>query len=211
MAKDRPNYFKKAHVSKNIFVWSFLAYPLLLFLIFYVDVNINSILNAFKNYQDGTMQFVGFDNFKEFINRLTSDGDIIQISIKNSLIIYLVSLLICMPLYIFFSYLLFKKVKGHRTILFLIMAPTILSSMVFALIFKYFTLEGIGPLLSINYRNYILEDIDRTYAYMLEKGATTFWETIKGKEDFDGAGSLCHGWSALPIYYYHTLLKKGEE
>ena len=22
---------------------------------------------------------------------------------------------------------------------------------------------------------------------------------------FDNAGSLCHGWSALPIYYYHTL------
>ena len=22
---------------------------------------------------------------------------------------------------------------------------------------------------------------------------------------FDNAGSLCHDWSTLPIYYYHTL------
>lgn len=60
---------------------------------------------------------------------------------------------------------------------------------------------------SSKYKDYVLEDIDKTYSYMLEKGATTFWETIKGKDDFDGAGSLCHGWSAIAVYYYHTLLK----
>ena len=38
-------------------------------------------------------------------------------------------------------------------------------------------------------------------------GATTVWETIEGSEDFSDAGSLCHGWSALPIYYYETLDK----
>jgi hypothetical protein len=43
---------------------------------------------------------------------------------------------------------------------------------------------------------------------MLQKDATTFWETALGDNDFDGAGSLCHGWSALPIYYYHKLDKK---
>ena len=34
---------------------------------------------------------------------------------------------------------------------------------------------------------------------------TTFWETIDGEKAFENAGSLCHGWSAMPIYYYHTL------
>ena len=43
---------------------------------------------------------------------------------------------------------------------------------------------------------------------MLDKGATTFWETEKGEADFGGAGSLCHGWSAIPIYYFNELLKK---
>ncbi len=52
----------------------------------------------------------------------------------------------------------------------------------------------------------ILDEIDRTYLSMLEHGATTFWETVQGAADFNGAGSLCHGWSALPAYYYHILL-----
>ena len=51
----------------------------------------------------------------------------------------------------------------------------------------------------------ILDELDRTYLAMLEQGATSFWETAKGEADFSGSGSLCHGWSALPIYYYETL------
>ncbi len=65
-------------------------------------------------------------------------------------------------------------------------------------------------LLRVNHEKYapiILSEIDRTCLYMLRNGATTFWETIKGEADFLEAGSLCHGWSALPIYYYETLLK----
>lgn len=55
------------------------------------------------------------------------------------------------------------------------------------------------------YGVHILGEIDRVYGYMLSHGATSFWETINGADDFGGAGSLCHGWSALPIYYYNIL------
>ena len=55
------------------------------------------------------------------------------------------------------------------------------------------------------YKDFILDDIDRLYLGMLRQGATSFWETVKGERDFDWVGSLCHGWSALPIYYYETL------
>ncbi len=69
--------------------------------------------------------------------------------------------------------------------------------------FKY------DALLKVNkaYDKYVIDDLVKTYSYMLENGGTTFWETIKGEADFDGAGSLCHGWSAMPIYYFKTLLK----
>lgn len=52
----------------------------------------------------------------------------------------------------------------------------------------------------------ILDEIDRDGEYMLSQGATTFWETLKGAADFGGAGSLCHGWSAMAAYYYDVLL-----
>lgn len=54
-------------------------------------------------------------------------------------------------------------------------------------------------------KDYILNDIRENYSYMLNAGATTFWETINGQKDFENAGSLCHGWSAIPIYYYNIL------
>lgn len=57
-----------------------------------------------------------------------------------------------------------------------------------------------------SYKEYILKDIETKYSYMLENGATTFWETIEGWKAFSEAGSLCHGWSAIPIYYFNKLL-----
>lgn len=55
------------------------------------------------------------------------------------------------------------------------------------------------------YRNWILEDIQTTYKQMLDAGATATWETKDGAVAFENAGSLCHGWSALPAYYLHIL------
>ena len=68
--------------------------------------------------------------------------------------------------------------------------------------FKY------DALLEINkekYKDFILCDIDEKYKKMLDEGATTFWETELGADDIN-AGSLCHGWSAMPVYYYSILL-----
>lgn len=56
------------------------------------------------------------------------------------------------------------------------------------------------------YAAFVLNDIDTRYGCMLDQGATTFWETMGGWHSFENAGSLCHGWSALAIYYYHKLL-----
>ena len=63
-------------------------------------------------------------------------------------------------------------------------------------------------LLSVSdkYSTFVIDDIKRKYGKMIGQGATTFWETEKGWEDFAGAGSLCHGWSAIPVYYLSKLL-----
>lgn len=68
--------------------------------------------------------------------------------------------------------------------------------------FKYDALMKVNE---EKYKSFILTDIDTNYSYMLEQGATSFWETLLGAADFGGAGSLCHGWAAAPIYYYHKL------
>ena len=51
------------------------------------------------------------------------------------------------------------------------------------------------------WKPYVLEEIRRDYGYMLDEGATSVWETSEGACAFGNAGSLCHGWSAVPICY----------
>ena len=70
--------------------------------------------------------------------------------------------------------------------------------------FKYDALLKVG---GEKYKDYILEDIERVYTPMIEFGSTTVWECEGGPDSFALAGSLCHGWSAMPVYYYHKLLK----
>lgn len=41
------------------------------------------------------------------------------------------------------------------------------------------------------------EAFDSCLWHMLDCGATTLWETMRGRDDFGGAGSLCHAWSVL--------------
>jgi len=55
------------------------------------------------------------------------------------------------------------------------------------------------------YNQVIIDDILKDYGYMLDKGATSFWESIEGEKQYGGAGSLCHVWSATPIIYLKKL------
>ena len=54
------------------------------------------------------------------------------------------------------------------------------------------------------YLDWVFADIARIWGKMLYAGATSFWETEDGADAFDQAGSLCHGWSAMPVYFYYA-------
>ena len=135
---------KKLNIQNNLFVYSLIFYPLLLFIIFYIIQNFNSIILAFQTIEGYEKGFAGLDNFKAFISEAFSDGAILNYSVRNSLIMYAVSLVICMPLYIFFAYLLFKKCILNRFISFTVMVPQIMSGMVTSLIFVQ-ALGSSGP------------------------------------------------------------------
>ena len=64
-------------------------------------------------------------------------------------------------------------------------------------LFKYEAL-----LLDESLTGFVFDEIARRWGDMLFKGATTFWEVDEGEYAFARAGSLCHGWSAIPYYLY---------
>ena len=55
------------------------------------------------------------------------------------------------------------------------------------------------------YKDTVFAEIRDTYKKMLDAGSTTVWETIDGAAAFEDAGSLCHGWSSIPVYYYNKF------
>lgn len=56
------------------------------------------------------------------------------------------------------------------------------------------------------YGRYVFDHVAKQYGKMLKRDATAFWETISGGDDFEYAGSLCHGWSAIPAYLYFRYI-----
>lgn len=56
------------------------------------------------------------------------------------------------------------------------------------------------------YGKIVFQMINETWGKMLYCGATSFWETQNGASDFANAGSLCHGWSGIPPYFYGSYI-----
>jgi len=69
-------------------------------------------------------------------------------------------------------------------------------------LFKYMALCRAG------HSESALSSIDAVWGKMLDQGATSFWEMKEGWQIFHDAGSLCHGWSAVPILFYATAAER---
>lgn len=54
------------------------------------------------------------------------------------------------------------------------------------------------------FRAAAVEDARELWGSMTLRGATSFWETIDGADAFADAGSLCHGWSAVPTWLWYA-------
>ncbi len=145
-----PKNKKRARKAKEyLFVASFLVYPLFLFVVYYLCVNFNSLIMAFReptitSYSGGS--FVGFDNFKTFIERFFGENASLGSAFGNSIKMYLISLIICMPLYLIFAYMIFKKCFLHKTIRAVSMIPQIVSGFVIGMLFKIFIYGNNAPL-----------------------------------------------------------------
>jgi sn-glycerol 3-phosphate transport system permease protein len=137
--------FSKIALKKYGFVWTIMFYPILLFIVFYLVVNIGSIVMAFqsRDFLGNVTGWVGFDNFTKFISDIVN-SEIISTALKNTCIMYGVDIFIALPLQLLFSYYLFKKVPGHAIIRFIVMLPSIISGFVVCLVFKKF-IEGALP------------------------------------------------------------------
>ena len=139
---------KKMGRGKTIFYWSILAFPLLQFIIFYVGVNLNSFALAFQkfDYSGNGYTFVGFENlFQNFLDvfKEFQEAKYLQTAVWNSVLVFILGLVIGLSLGLLFSYYIYKKCalsKFYKTILFL---PYIISSITLVIIYKYFVEQAV--------------------------------------------------------------------
>lgn len=128
-----------------------IAPPVAQFCIFYIGVNLNSILLAFQSYDESLhATWVGFRNILAAFQELTSNEDLTWIiATRNSLIAYATGLVVGVPLSLLFSYYIYKKMLLHRTFKILLFLPSILTSMVMVLVFQFFANEAIPRMFNL--------------------------------------------------------------
>lgn len=133
--------------KRNLFFGLMIIVPLVLFTIFYIVVNFNTIILAFKKYEPKdvgvgfNVSFAWFDNFISII-KLIGHGENWKM-IKNSVILWACKMGIGIPCSILFSYYVYKKrlASGFfRVILFL---PNVISNIIMVSMFRYFVDQAV--------------------------------------------------------------------
>ena len=139
---------KKSAFAKNwkdlVFYCCVLAFPILQFCIFYLGVNVNSILLAFKSYETvDSYTWTGFDNFKNLFV-LFGERTMFWTAFKNSLIMFAVGTGCGLSLGMIFSYYIFKKGVGSGFFKIMLFLPSIIPSIALIVMFKQFA-DGAVP------------------------------------------------------------------
>lgn len=164
-------YYKKNQkkVDSTVFAVSFLIVPIVLFCIFYIYVNIDSFLMAFRAQRtlpDSSVAEVWtFDNFKRIWSLLTdSDGAIIREAIINTIYFNIVNLVFTLPVTILVCYFFMKKIHGFKFFRAVFFLPCIIAGSALVVLFKIALGDG-GPL------DVLFREIGYTYPLSSEPSA----------------------------------------
>ena len=147
------------------------ALPLLQFAIFYVGVNINSFILAFRSYDyaSGQYLFAGLSNFGKVFHDMGALPEL-GIAFKNSFIVFFVSMVIGLTFALIFSYYIYKKFRGHRLFRIMLFLPFIVSNITMVILYKYFGENAVPALIEKIFHievQGLLSNYDTKFAYLL--------------------------------------------
>ena len=124
-----------------LFIYGFLAWPLLHFFVFWLCMNAGTMFDSFFEIMaDGsTRKFVGLDNYQEIckiIFGMKDRGILNYHGVINSFTLIPLSLLINMPLTVLFAYGIYKKLPFHNSFRIILFLPAVISAVVLCLAFR---------------------------------------------------------------------------
>lgn len=131
----------KQLIKKHVFVYAMLAVAIMHFCVFYIYINFDSFLLAFQDQHTGEW---GFGNFRLFFDDISLGAQSeILISLKNTMIYFVVGLLINLFSFIL-SYFIYKKIMLWKFFRFVFVIPMIVSSVVLVAVYSNMLTAG-GP------------------------------------------------------------------
>ncbi len=144
--KKTKTAFGKKMLREHLFAACIVILPVAWWAFTFFYTTFDTILLAFKQYDGITQQttWVGFDNFKSVFSDLVNDGGLLNISFRNSIMMWLINIFFSIPLALLVSFALYKKVIGQSAYKVLLFLPSIVSSMVWVIIFSTFIYQGLG-------------------------------------------------------------------
>lgn len=127
-----------------LFILSIVTWPIIVWLILYVGSHGNQFIMAFQDYKPETNTFVmsGFHNLEDFVYNVFYDPEL-SVAMRNSMLVYAIELLFGMPISIIISYCIYKKVWGAGFFKVVLLLPSIISGIIWVLIFKYLVEKGL--------------------------------------------------------------------
>ncbi len=116
------------------FVCIMLSIPILQFCLMWVGVNFNSILLAFKQYDINYDYTWTLNNFTRVINELKTNQGIIE-SMWNSVIFWISTSVLTLPVALLISYYLYKRYRFHGTLKTAFFIPSLMAGIVTVTVF----------------------------------------------------------------------------
>lgn len=149
--KKKSDNICKRKTQERIFLFSIFFWPTVCFLWTTILVNLNSFILAFARYDTAGGAFVynaGFSNFARVITDFSFLHEF-KTMITNSFIFLLFSM-VSMPVSIIVSYMIHKKIPGNNFFVVILFLPSILSSIIWVIAFKYIAEFSFPAILGIN-------------------------------------------------------------
>ena len=154
---------RTAKLYDSIFICLITILPMFMLAFGWIFINANSILLAFKQYDDfGNIEFAGMSNIVQVLQDYVKDP-LTMLYFKNSVIVYLVTLIVTSIVPIVFSYYIFKKMWGSAFFKVVLFMPSIVSGICTVTIFKLLVDRVIPMLLGWDLGEGLLANPDMTF------------------------------------------------
>lgn len=137
---------KKIDWKRTFFIVGMLAFPLIQFAIFFIYVNIDSVLMTFRGYNYGSEEYIWTTkNYTHFFHDLTEPPYVLRTAFLNSLFFGLNDLVLVL-ISLVLAYFFFKKIPGRHFFRVIFFLPSIISIVVYTMAYSFMFDYDFGPI-----------------------------------------------------------------